>query len=252
MTAQGVRRRNFAIVAVAVLAWGWGAEARGQSKRPPTAEERAMLVRYRDALHGVLDQIPDEDWVESENYRFDVDDQAEVSNDPDVPLDIDESMTREYRLRPESKPAREQMARLQPLLEKMQANPTDPSIMAQMQKAAKSIKLIVNVHFNRLSESVDGPPGSLTDLKLAGAALAFKSKPDEHGDVSAVLLFGNWKAATWNAQDKWLRFHFRRLGRYPAIENIVFEMNGSPERIDALLKTVDWKVVAGALTTAGS
>ncbi len=252
MTAQGVRRRNLAIVAVAVLAWAWATEAGGQSKRPPTAEERAMLVRYRDALHGVLDQIPSEAWVESENYRFDVDDDAEVSNDPDVPLDIDESITREYHIRPGSKLEQEQIARLQPLLEKMQANPTDRSVMAEMQRAAKPNKLIVNVHFNRLSEDLDGPPGSLTDLKLPGTAMAFKSKPDEHGDVSAVLLFGNWKAATWNAQDKWLRFHFRRPGRYPAIENIVFEINGSPERIDELLKTINWKAVAGGLTTAGA
>ena len=248
MTTQGVRQRKFAIVAVALLAWTLGLHARGQSKRPPTAEERAILVRYRDALHGVLDQIPNEDWAEIENLRFDVDDEAEVSNDPDVPLDIDESMTREYHIRPGSKLGQEQIARLQPLLEKMQANPTDPSIMAEMQKAARPNKLIVNVHFNRLSEDLDGPPGSLTDLKLPGTAMALKSKPDEHGDVSAVLLFGNWKAATWNGQDKWLRFRFRRPGRYPAIENIVFELNGSPERIDALLKTVDWKAVNAALT----
>ncbi len=230
------------------LAAAWGVEAMAQSERAPTAEERGMLVHYRDALHSVLDQIPNEDWVEMENVRFDVDDDAEVSNDPDVPLDINESMTREYRLRPDSKQAQEQMARLQPLMEKFKASPMDPAIAAEIQRAAKPNKLVVNVHFNRLSQELDGPPTSLTDLKLPGTAMAFKSAPDKHGNVSVWLLFGNWKAATWNASDRWLRFHFRRPGRYPAIENIAIDMNGSPERIDELLKSADWKVVDQALT----
>ncbi len=227
----------------------WSADASAQSMRPPTAEEKAILVRYRDALHSILDRIPNETWMEMENHRFDVDDDAEVSNDPDVPLDINESMTREYRLRPDSKTAREQMAQLEPLMEKFKASPMDPAIQAEIQKVAKTNKLIVNVHFNRMAEGLDEPPAKLQDLKLPGTAMAFKSKPDEHGDARALLLFGNWKTATWNDYNKWLRFHYTRPGRYPAIENISIEMTGSPERIDELLKTVDWTVVDRGLTT---
>lgn len=236
------------LAAALLLASAGSAKAVAQHLRPPTAEEKAMLVRYRDAVHSVLDQIPNQDWVEMENARFDVDDEAEVSNDPDVPLDIDESMTREYRLRPESKQAREQMARLQVLLEKYKASPGDSALQAELQKS-KTIRLKVNVHFNVFSQSLDGAPASLTDLKLPGTVMAFKSKPDEHGDVSAVLLFGNWKAATWNGQDKWLRAHFKRPGRYPAIENIVIDISGSPERVDEVLKSLDWRVVNAGLTT---
>ena len=207
-----------------------------------------MLVHYREVLHGILDQIPDDNWVESENYRFDVDDEAEVSSDPDVPLDINESMTREYHLRPGSKLQQEQIARLEPLLEKFKASPMDPAISQEIQKATIPSKLIVNVHFNRLSASLDAPPGQLADLKLPGVAMAFKGATGKSKDVSVVLLFGNWKAATWDSYGKWLRYHFRRPGRYPAIENVVFEMEGSPDQIDVLLKTVDWTAVNGTLT----
>ncbi len=227
----------------------WSADANAQSMRAPTAEEKAILVRYRDALHSILDQIPNQDWAEHENGRFDVDDDAEVSNDPDVPLDINESMTREYRLRPDSKPAQEQIARLEPLMEKFKAAPMDPAVQAEIQKASKPMTLKVNVHFNRLSESLDGPPASLQDLKLPGTAMAFRSKPDKYGEVSVLLLYGNWKVATWDASNSWLRFHFKRKGLYPAIENIAIDMTGSPDRIDELLKSVDWTVVNRGLTT---
>jgi hypothetical protein len=227
----------------------WSADGDARSMRAPTAEEKAMLVRYRDTLHSILDQIPNQDWAEHENGRFDVDDDAEVSNDPDVPLDINESMTREYRVRPGSNFEQEQVARLEPLMEKFKAAPTDPAVQAEIQKAAKPMTLKVNVHFNHLSEGLDAPPASLVDLRLPGTAMAFRSKPDQYGEVSVQLLFGNWKTATWDNYGHWLRFHFKRPGRYPAIENIVIDMTGSPERIDELLKTVDWKVVNRGLTT---
>jgi hypothetical protein len=248
MNARPGFRGKFAVGLFVVLAWPGNAEAVAQSMRPPTPEERTMLVHYRDALHSILDQIPNDDWVENENVRFDVDDDAEVSNDPDVPLDINETMTREYRIRPGSKLEQEQVARLTPLMEKFKASPTDPAIGAEIQKAAIPNKLIVNVHFNRLSVSLDGPPVFLTDLRLPGTAMAFKSKADKASEVSVVLLFGNWKTATWNGSSQWLRYHFRRPGRYAAIENIVVEMTGSPTRINELLKSVDWKVADWPLT----
>jgi hypothetical protein len=38
----------------------------------------------------------------------------------------------------------------------------------------------------------------------------------------------------------------------PAIENIEIKMEGSPDRIQELLHSVDWKRVNQALTPAGS
>jgi len=214
-----------------------------QPLRAPTAEERAILTNYVNVVHSILDQIPDDNWVEDEQHRYDIDDEAEVSNDPDVPLDINESMTREYIIRPGSALEADRIKVLEPLLEKFKANPTDPATSLALQKADKPTRITVNVHFNRLGAPLDYAPGSAADLKIAGPAVAYKST-DSRGGESVVLLYGNWKAGS--------RYRFRRPGRYPAVENIVIDISGDPDRINHLLQTVDWKSVNSALTTQAS
>lgn len=203
--------------------------------RPPTAEERAILTTYVNVLHAILDQIPDENWVENPHHRYDIDDQVEVSNDPDVPLDVNESMSREYIIRSGSPLEARRTKELEPLMEKFKANPTDPAVYVALQKADKPTHITVEVHFNRLGNPLDSP----ANLKIPGPVAAFKST-DAHGEESVLLLYGNWKPGS--------RFRFRRPGRYPAIENIVITMTGDPDRIDHLLQTVDWKSVNTALT----
>lgn len=207
--------------------------------RAPTAEERAILTNYVKVLHGILDQIPDENWVLNEHHFYDVDDQVEVSNDPDVPLDINESMTREYIIRPGSPLEAQRIKELEPLVAKFQANPADPATSVALQKADKPTRITVNVHFNRLGNPLDSP----ANLKISGPTAAYKST-NSHGEESVLLLYGNWKAGS--------RYRFRRPGRYPAIENIVIDITGEPDRINHLLQTVDWKSVNTALTTQPS
>jgi hypothetical protein len=204
--------------------------------RPPTAEERTILTNYVNVIHNILDQIPNENWVETEQYRFDVDDKAEVSNDPDVPFDISESMTREYAIRPGSPLEAERIKELEPLVERVRANPTDPATLIALQKADKPTHIKVNVHFNRLGNPLDSP----ANLTIAGPTAAYKST-NSHGEESVVLLYGNWKAGNG--------YRFRRPGRYPAIENIVIDITGDPDRNNHLLQSVNWKSVNAALTT---
>jgi hypothetical protein len=122
------------------------APAEAQSVRAPTAEERAMLANYANVLHRILDQIPNESWIENEHHRFDVDNDAEISNDPDVPLDINESITREYIIRPGSRLQEERVKVMEPLLEKFKANPSDPPTSTELQKAERPTRITVNVH----------------------------------------------------------------------------------------------------------
>jgi len=220
------------------------APAGAQSMRAPTAEERTILTNYIKVLHSILDKIPNENWVEDEQHRFDVDDQALVSNDPDVPLDINESMTREYIIRPNSPLQAERIKELEPLLAKFQANPTDPATTVALQKADRPNRIKVDVHFNRLGTPRDYASGSAAALDITGPAAAFKSTNNTHGEESVVLLYGNWRSGS--------RYHFRRPGRYPAIENIVINISGDPDRINRLLQTVDWRSVNSALTTQAS
>ena len=224
---------------VALASLGIAPAAAQTPLRPPTPEERAILTNYVNVLHRILDQIPDENWVENPHRRFDVDDQAEVSNDPDVPLDINESMTREYMIRPGSPLETERIKELEPLVEKFKANPADPATSIALQKADKPTRITVNIHFNRLGNPLDSP----ANLKISGPVAAYKST-NSHGEESVLLLYGNWKAGT--------RYRFHRPGRYPAIENIVIVITGDPDRINHLLDTVDWKSVNTALTTQSS
>lgn len=214
-----------------------------QSMRAPTAQEQTILTNYVNVLHAILDKIPNENWVEDEHHRFDVDDQVEVSNDPDVPLDINESMTREYIIRPGSPLEAERIKILEPLVAKFQANPTDPATTLALQKADRPTRITVNIHFNRLGTPLDYAPDSPADPKITGPAVAYKST-NSRGEESVVLLYGNWKAGS--------HYRFRRPGRYPAIENIVINITGDPDRINHLLQTVDWRSVNTALTTQPS
>jgi hypothetical protein len=212
------------------------ATAAAQSMRLPTAEEQTILTNYVSVIHSILDQVPNENWVEDEQHRFDIDEQVEVSNDPDVPFDISESMTREYAIRPGSSLEAERIKELEPLVERVRTNPTDPATVIALQKSDKPTHIKVNVHFNRLGNPLDSP----ANLKLAGPTAAYKST-NSHGEETVVLAYGNWKAGS--------RYRFRRPGRYPAIENIVIDITGDPDRINHLLQSVDWKSVNTALTT---
>ena len=204
--------------------------------RAPTAEEQAILTNYTRVLHSILDQIPDENWVENEHHRYDIDDQVLVSNDPDVPFDINETITREYIIRSGSPLQAQRIKELEPLVAKFQANPADPATSLALQRADKPTRITINIHFNRLGNPLDSP----ANLNIAGPVAACKST-GSHGEESVLLLYGNWKAGS--------RYRFRRPGRYPAIENIVIDITGDPDRINHLLETVDWKSVNTALTT---
>src|SRR5215472_1496037 len=205
-TSGALMRARYANVLFVALASLWIAPAAAQSMRPPTAEERTMLTNYANVLHGILDKVPNENWVEDERFRFDVDDQALVSNDPDVPLDINESMTREYIIRPNSPLQAERIKELEPLVAKFQANPTDPATSIALQKADRPNRIKVDIHFNRLGTPRDYAPGSPIALDITGPAAAWKSTNSAHGEESVVLLFGNWKAG--------IRYRFRRPARY--------------------------------------
>ena len=211
--------------------------------RPPTAAENAVLNHYRDVIHAVLDTFQSDDWDQSVDY--DVEDDVFVSGDPDVPLDINEMMQRTYTVRPGSDLFEREFA---PILNRLNST-QDINEMQALSKQLKMNKYSVEVHFNVLSVAVKPPPGGNPDLHIPGVALAYRvdnAKFDK--GTSVVLLFGDWKSATWRPSDRMYRFHFKHAFRQPVIENVVIQLDGSPERIDELLHAVNWQRVNDALT----
>lgn len=236
--------RYLAVIAVA-LALTCSLEAAGQEAglRDPNPPEHQILMHYREVIGKVLDQFPSDDWEEKVDYE--ITDDVSVSGDPDVPLDVNEMIQRSYNIRPGSALYQKEVA---PLAEKLTAT-TDPNEMVRLAKQRKVTSLVVEVHFNRLCVGMDSAPASASDLHIPGAAAAYHLKPAKLGrGASVVILFGNWKAATWNAGNGCDRFKFIHGAHQPAIENIVIQMDGSPERIDQLLKSVKWNEVNSALT----
>ncbi|HVN18982.1 MAG TPA: hypothetical protein VMU05_09425 [Dongiaceae bacterium] len=221
------------------------AAAAGQegNLRDPNPQERKILMQYREVIGKVLDQFQSDDW--EEKIEYEITDDVSVSGDPDVPLDVNELIQRSYTIRPGSALYEKEVA---PLAQKLTAT-SDPNEMARIAKQRKVTNLSVEVHFNRLCVGMDSAPSAASDLHIPGTAAAYRIKPAKLGRGDAVvLLFGSWKTATWNGDNGCERFKFKHAAHQPAIENVVIQMDGSPERIGELLKTVKWDAVNTALT----
>ena len=134
------------------------------------------------------------------------------------------------------------------MAEKLTAT-TDPNEMTRLARQMKVTKLSVEVHFDRANVDMDPPPSANPDLHVPGAALAYRLKPSKfEKGTSVVLLFGNWKTAVWNSEGGYEHYKFKHAAHQPAIENIVIQLDGSPERIDQLLHNVNWQLVNNART----
>jgi len=220
-----------------------GRSVRAQELRDPNAQEKAILTHYRQVINKVLDQFRSDDWEETVDYE--IGDDVSVSSDPDVPLDVNEMFQRSYVVRRGSALYQKEIAPFEAKL----ASTTDPYEMAKIAKQRKMWNFSVEVHFNRLNVGVDPPPASNADLHVPGTAQAYRIKPYKfEKGTSVVLLFGNWKAATWDASNGWEHYKFKHAAHQPAIENIEIQLDGSPDRIDQLLHSVNWPTVNDALT----
>ena len=205
--------------------------------RDPTPAEHKVLEQYRDVIHSVLDSFDSDDWDTKIDY--DVDDNVQVSNGNEYPLDIDELIQRSYTVKKDSPLYQREVA---PFLAKMQQ--MSPSEMAEAGKKLKMLRLEVQVHFNRAAADKDAR--TKPQLQIPGAAYSFQS--EESGDKrsqTVVLLFGDWKSAQQGSDQ--LKFHFKNPSHTPVVENIEFQLRGSPDRIRELLHIVNWKQANNAL-----
>ena len=212
--------------------------------RAPTDAERVALDKYVSAVNHVLDQFQSDDWTGKVDYSLD--DPEVNTNDPGVPLDINELTQRSYTVRYGSKRWNE---KLSPLAERIMATNdwAEKGKIGSQMRALQDVQ--VQVHFNRSNIGFDPPPTSNQDLHIPGAAFAYKigGSPTGHG-TSYVLAFGNWSNSKWDADHRWYHFHFVHPQNTPYIENIEVEIFGADDRIQELLHSIDWNAMNSALT----
>ena len=227
-----------AMVLAAFLLLTQPAQAQG-NLRAPNPTEQKVLEHYRDTIHSVLESMDSNDW--DTNTDFDVDDNVLVGANPDVPLDVDELIQRSYAVKKDSPLYQREVA---PFLAKMQQ--MTPLQMAQEGKKLKRLRLEVQVHFNRAAADRDAK--TKPQLQVPGALYSFMTEESEDKrSQTVVLLFGDWKSAQQRSDD--LKFHFKHPAHMPFIENVEIQLQGSPDRIKEVLRSVDWKKVNEALTT---
>ena len=209
--------------------------------RDPTPAEKKVLENYTEVIHSFLDTFETEDW--DMHVDFDVDDQVLVGKRNEVPLDVDELIQRTYTVKNGSPLYNREVA---PFLAKMQQ--MSPTEISQHGKKLKRLRLEVQVHFNRAAAENDAR--TRAQLQVPGAAYSYMTgESDDKRAQKVVLLFGDWKSG--HESSNGLAFHFKHGAHTPVVENIVIQLQGSPDRIRELLHSADWKKVNGALVGAG-
>lgn len=214
--------------------------------RPPTAAEKAVLDKYRTVINQILDQCRSDDWDEKVDYE--VSDDVYVHPNSGRPLDVNEMFQRSYDVHYGSDRFNKKVL---PPTQKLQETSDMKEKMKYGAEAQKSMRLRIEVHFNYVEASdIEPPPGENPDLKISGAAFAYKTKNHvtDANSGAAILGFGNWQPLKWDSDHKAYYFHFVHPVNSPYIENVVINFYGASDRIDELLHSIDWTKVNDAMT----
>jgi hypothetical protein len=211
--------------------------------RPPTSAEAAAIKHYTQVIHQVLDQIGGDDW--DQTVDDDIEQNVLVSNDPYVPLNLDEMMQRTYTVRPGSDLFERDYAAI---YNKLQST-HDLNELQELSKQVKFNRFTVEVHFDAQSQNVNPPPGKNAPLHVAGTAMAYRVNNYKYEKGESILLFfGGWTPALWRGSSEGYRYNFKHAFGDPAIENVVIQLDGAESGIEHALQTVNWRHVNDALT----
>jgi hypothetical protein len=214
-----------------------------QSQRDLTPAEQALVDRAAAVLGGVLDQFRSDDWVEKIEFGYD---SASAPAEPRAPLQVG-LLRRSYHVRQGSARWNQRIA---PLMPPMPADgEMTPAAMQAMLRARDKFRplmdLWVEASFNEsVSSRIAPPPPANPELHLAGVARAYRTADaDGRPGRGAVLLFGDWGRARWEAEPGAWRYAFAHAPGSVVIENVQIHLEGAADRIDELLRAIDWRAV---------
>lgn len=213
-------------------------------ERPPTPDEARALAPVVAAVRHVLDRFENEDWTRTADL-FDGNPQVNDDAASPVPLEVNESFERTYRVR-EGSPRFERV--LMPLIRQI-GEARGPAVDKAGTQLRRLNKVTVDVYLNR-TELDPGAPGDFREVRIPGAAKAFQLEVG-HGDARGaryLLAFGRWNAARRTADEHVLRYDFVHPPHTPYVENVVVEVCGAQDRVEELLRTADWPSLNAALS----
>jgi hypothetical protein len=251
-----VKRASLVVASIVTLA----VNAAAQSRRAPTPAETTVLARFIDVMTPILERFVDASWQVKENGFPDNPARFSISMKPGVPLDDCFGGERTWGV-PEGSPRFN--ARLKPLYERAQSL-TD-GLLAKYkagQDATADAKELERLH-QQIKDASELTVEVCANSPVVDAAALHSNQPSLVPGIPArkvdggcgvdvancyVLAFGDWSTARLNAPDKLYDFHFVHPAASPYIENIVIKLHGADDRIQEMLKAVDWTRVNGALT----
>ena len=219
-----------------------GAAQADPNNRAVTSAERALVDRFDRMLGAVLDQFRTDDWDETVNEGIE---SPSAPVKPLAPLQINEFLERTYDVRQGS-------ARWNSLIEpknRAMGAAASPEAMARIGQQMQALMHVhVDAEFNVNAASIDPPLPGNPDLHLPGVAASYRvAHPNAYNESGVILLFGRWRTAQWDAGNGAYRFTFVHPRGSLFIENIEVRIGGAQDRVDELLRSVDWRKVNDAL-----
>ncbi len=253
-------RVSMTVALVAVVVWVGTAPTAAQSRRAPTAAETRALTTFTDVLLPVLDQFGDANWEKTDD-SFDGVDNISINVDPGVPLDNCIGFWRTYQVRPDStlfntriKPLEDRVQKLgDELVSKYRAGTATKAESDALDGLNQQLEQMsqVGVDVCANSPNVDTSALRTSQPSLVAGVLAHKVSGDVCGvdvPICYVVLVGNWATAADDPSDNLSSFKFVHPAGSPYLENAVIKLTGSEERIQQLLKKIDWSRLKQGLT----
>lgn len=235
-----------AVIALLMLFLLFGTfEAKAQVRDATPAEQKA-LDKAIAAITDALDRFNNNDWNKEQDFYSG---QIGVHPTHDVPMDVDNNFERQYHVQANSE---RYNTLIQPLQQKINdaLQQGDNNKVLELGKQLKALSwLTVDVYINRRVVNVfAADKGKNIKLSSMGAGYCYQIKKDQYGNNanSYWLLFGNWQTATNGGYG--LTYHFKHPPVTPYIENIAITITGADDRIQELLKTINWSELQDALT----
>lgn len=211
--------------------------------RKPTPEEQKAITNYAAHMNKVLDQFRSPQWEEKVDFTLS---DTMVNPDSNRPMDLTEIFQRTYDLRTTSAHYK---AVILPKVRQMEKVKDPSEKHLQHAKIEDLLHVQVKVNCNVLVTTLHPGPGKKNAVIVPGAYAAYKDEDNPYGyGASYVLLFGNAKSSRWDPAAGYFYYYFVHPPNSPNIENIEIRIYGADDRIQQLLKTVNWKEVTQALT----
>lgn len=233
-----------------------------QSRRAPTAPEVKVLKQYIDTMKPILDRFVDANWeVENSDFPETPEDQT-ISVHAGLPLDNCVGGTISWQVVQGSqrfhkviKPLYDRFQQLNEEVAKKAKAGKDTSVeLKEIDELDKKMTTLSEVTMDLCANSpnIEATAYQPARPSILPNVIAHEAKGDDACGVDIptcwVLAFGNWKSARMNPDGHLYDFHFVHPAASPYIENLVIKMHGAKDRIEEMLKAIDWTKVNGVLT----